>query len=528
MYTFFSYKYNIYLLIFFSVIGSIDTSDEKMIILNQHEYELNISEYNLTILNLNIELYNMKYSLLAYINDSNCKCDDIFSYFTPYYNHFWIFYISDLNIFNQIISKYKCINDYMIIYGIIIPKSLRNELPKKFGELSPSIFFVEDNYTIFLEKADFRKNEKIVYFSFDLQKPISRYPEIYFFITSLLLFLISCFILMFWNIFYRITKDEYITSVQKYCNIFPYLNLIVSTLLLIKCIYIKGKDPYLYYEYMSTIDTIYISMNSIQKILVWYFLFLISTGFKLAIQTITRKMRIFYIKMIIFIFLMICIDITIYNINEKAYNYFCEIKNIIFYLITTIIILKEIKKTMKLLFKKLHYAETLIPEFTESLSFKINIFKQLKNVIISYPIIFIAIFIIHKIIPVIYDSTCLKFVDYYFCNIFLLINILIIFGPKVLPPNYDVDFAKDLEEDSGKIYKLSLIKNEDGTILFNPIDKKEALKIKQKKIPLIIFGPSLSDYNNLSCGGYNFIINKYNEEKEINQLYSTLYLGFSQ
>ena len=194
----------------------------------------------------------------------------------------------------------------MIIYGIIIPKSLRNELPKEFNELSsPSIFFVEDNYTIFLQKADFRKNEKIVYFSFDLQKPISRYPEVYFLITSLLLFLTSFFILMFWNIFYRITKDEYITSVQKYCNIFPYLNLIVSTLLLIKCIYIKGKDPYLHYEYMSTIDTIYISMNSIEKILVWYFLFLISTGFKLAIQTITRKMRIFYIKMIIFIFLMI-------------------------------------------------------------------------------------------------------------------------------------------------------------------------------------------------------------------------------
>ena len=528
MFPFFSYKNNIYLLIMLAIIGNINTTNEKKVILNQFEYEINISKYNLTILNLNIELYNMKYSLMAYINDSNFKFDDIFTFYSPYYNHFWLFYISDINVFNQIISKYKCINDYMIIYGIIIPKNIKNKIPKEFNKALPSIFFIEDNFTFFLKESDFRKNDKIVYYSFDLQKPISRYPEIYFLITSLLIFLISCFILMFWNIFYRITKDEYITSVQKYCNMLAYLNLIISTTLLIKCLYIKGKDPYLHYEYMGTIDTIYISMDSIEKIFVWYFLFMISTGLKLAIQTITKKMRIYYIKMIIFIFLMICIDITVYNIKEKAYNNFCEIKNIIFYIITTIIIIKEIKKTMKLLFKKLHYAETLIPEFRESLLFKINIFKKLKIVIISYPIIFIAIFVMHKIIPDNYNSTCLKFVDYYFDDIILLINILIILGPKVLPPNYDVDFAKDLEDDSGKIYKLSIKTNIDGTLVFNPIEKKEALKIKQKQIPLIIFGPNFSDYNNLSYNKYNFVINSHDETNEINQLYSTLYLGFSQ
>ena len=522
----FFYRYA-FLIQFFTIFGNANSIKENHIILHQFEYELNISKYNLTLLNLNIELYNMKYSLLAYINETNLNLNEIFSYYTPYYNHYWLFFISDINIFNQIISKYKCINDYMIIYGIIIPKSLKNKLSKEFTKISPSIFYIEDNYTVFLEESDFRKNDKILYYSFDLEKPISRYPEIYFIISSLLFFFISSIIIMFWNIVYRITKDEYITSIQKYCNMLPYLNLIQSFALLIKCIYIKGKDPYLHYAYMSTIDTIYILINSIEKIIIWYFLLMISTGLKIAIQTVSRKIQIFYIKMFIFIFLMTSIDITIYNINEKAYNNFCEIKNFIFYFLISLIILKEIKKTMKLLFKKLHYAETLIPEFSDGLLFKIKIFKYLKIIIISYPIIFFIIFIIHIFIPVNLNSTCLKFIDYNYIDSSLLIILLLIFGPKALPPNYDVDFAKDLEEDSGKIYKFTIRINNEGNVDFNPIDKKETLKIKQKKIPIIIFGPSFSN-NNLSSNKLNNFINNIEEEKDINKLYSTLFLGFSE
>jgi hypothetical protein len=471
----------------------------------------------------------MKYSLMAYINDSDININNIFTYYTPYYNHFWLFYISDINIFNQVISKYKCINNYMIIYGIIIPKSLANKLSKDFSEISPPIFYIDDNYSIFFEESDFRKNNKIIYYSFDTEKPISKYPELYLLISSLVYLSISCFILMFWNIFYRTTKDEYITSIQKYCNFLPYLNLILSILLLLKCLYIKGKDPYLHYEYMTTIDSIFISMNSITKIVVWYFLVMISTGWQIAIKTLSRKLQIFYLKMIIFIFLMTCIDITIYNINENAFNNFCEYKNIIFYIIITIIILKEIKKTTKLLFKKLHYAKTLIPEFSDGLLFKIKIFNQLKIIIISYPIIFALIIIIDFIIPDRFNSTCLKFVNHNFNDVILLINLLIVFVPKPLPNNYDVDFAKDLENDSGKIYKLTILTNNDGSVIFNPIDKKEIIKIKEKKIPMIVFGPtSNGNKNKLFSNKYNFIINNVDEEKDINKLYSIIELGFSQ
>ena len=162
MFSIFYYKYLYLIIIFFSIIEII-SNNENIIILNQYEYELNISKYNLTMLNLNKEIYNMKYSLMAYINDSNINKEKIFSYYTPYYNHFWLFFITDIKIFNQMISRYKCINDYMIIYGIIVPKSLTPKLPKSFNTISAPICYIGASYINNITLSYFSNNYKILY-----------------------------------------------------------------------------------------------------------------------------------------------------------------------------------------------------------------------------------------------------------------------------------------------------------------------------------------------------------------------------
>ena len=173
----------------------------KEIILNKYEYEVNISKYDLTVLNLNTELYDMKYSLMAYINDINFE-ENLFSYYTKFYNHFWLFYISDLKILNQLLNKHNSKNDYMTIYGVIIPENLKNKLNYDFNKNAPSIFVINDNFSTGLKESDFRTNDKITYFTFDTKKPISRYPEQYYVLLSLLIFSFSGIILMFWFIFY--------------------------------------------------------------------------------------------------------------------------------------------------------------------------------------------------------------------------------------------------------------------------------------------------------------------------------------
>lgn len=518
-----------FFIIYFLYIVKCDLSEElKEIILNKYEYELNVSKYDLTILNLNTELYDMKYSLMAYINDSNFD-ENIFLQYTPFYNHFWLFFISDIKIYEEILKRYKTKNDYMNIYGIIIPKNMKNELNQNFDKLSPSIFFVEDNFSSFFKESDFRINDKMIYFSFEVEKPISRYPEKYFIILSLLLFSLSGIILMFWFIFYKAKKNKDVTMIQKYCNIFPILNLILSIILLLKCLYIRGKDPYLHYEYMPTIDTIFLSLNSIYKFSLWILLIMFSTGWKIAIQTISKKILLYYLRSGIFIFFILSMDILIYNINEKSYNKYCEILNIFFSIIITILILRKINSTVKLLYKKLYYAQTLIPEFTEGLLFKLNIFSKVKVMIIIYPFSNFVLFLVHLFIPVIYVSICLKFINYYFLNFIFLINILIIFGPKTLPKNYDVDFAKDLEDDPGKIYKLKISLNSEGEVIFNDLTKNEISLIKKKKLPILVFGPSFNQNKNDSyIYRHHFFINSVDDDKDINRLYTNLTLGFHE
>ena len=523
------FKTYIFILYLFYKIRCQHSESFKEIILNKYEYELDVYKYGLTLVNLNTELYDMKYSLMAYINDTNFN-DNLFNYYSPFYNHFWIFYISDINVLNEILNKYKGKNDYMTIYGVIIPKFLMNYIPKNFSKQTPSIFYIEDNFSNYLKESDFRLNDKMVYFSFDTEKPISRYPEKYFIILTLIIFSISGVILMLWVVFYKVSKKANITMIQKYCNIFPPLNIILSVILLVKCLYIRGKDPYFHYEYMATIDTIYLSLNTIFKFSILNLLIMFSTGWKIAIETISKKILLYYFKMGILIFVILSIDILLYNVSEKSYNKYCEIINIVFLIIITILILRKINNTVKLLYKKLYYAQTLIPDFIDALLFKLRIFHKAKVTVIIYPIANLLLLLIHIFIPDIYVSVFLKFIDYYFLNLIFLINILIIFGPRNLPKNYDVDFAKDLENDPGKIFKLKISLNSDGEIIHNDLKQKDITKIKKKKLPIIIFGPSTiqNKSNYLEKNRNIFLINSVDDEKDINRFYTNLQIGFNE
>ena len=468
----------------------------------------------------------MKYSLMAYINDDNYE-ENLFNYYTPFYNHFWLFFISDLKILNQILNTYSSKSDYMTIYGVIIPDNLKSKLDYDFNKYSPSIFLIDDNFSTCLKESDFRINDKITYFTFDTKKPISRYPEQYFIILSLLIFSLSGFILMFWFIYYKSAKKQDITLIQKYCSIFPLLNIIISIVLIIKFLYIRGKDPYLHYEYMATIDTVFLSLNTIFKFSILNLLIMFSTGWKIVIKTISKKILLYYFKMGIFIFLILSIDIFLYNMSEKSYNEYCEIINIIFTIIITIIIIKKINRTIRLLYKKLYYAQTLIPKFTEGLLFKLKIYSKIKVIIISYPIANVLLFLIHIFLPEIYISIFLKFINYYSLNMLYLISLLIVFRPKALPQNYDVDFAKDLEDDPGKIYKLKIEINSEGEVIYNDLTKNEIRKIEKKRIPIVILGPIFNQNKNItSFDQHNIFINSDDDERDMNRIYTNLNIGF--
>ena len=223
----------------------------------------------------------------------------------------------------------------------------------------------------------------------------------------------------------------------------------------------------------------------------------------------------------ILIFVILSIDILLYNVSEKSYNKYCEIINIVFLIIITILILRKINNTVKLLYKKLYYAQTLIPDFIDALLFKLRIFHKAKVTVIIYPIANLLLLLIHIFIPDIYVSVFLKFIDYYFLNLIFLdyMKLLII---------KNIDFAKDLENDPGKIFKLKISLNSDGEIIHNDLKQKDITKIKKKKLPIIIFGPSTihNKSNYLEMNRNIFLINSVDDEKDINRFYTNLQIGF--
>ena len=282
---------------------------------------------------------------------------------------------------------------------------------------------------------------------------------------------------------------------------------------------------------MQTIDTIYLSINTIFRFALMNLLIMFSTGWKIAIETISKKILLYYLKMGVLIFGILSIDILLYNISEKYYNKYFEIINLVFILLMVVLILRKINSTVKLLYKKLYYAQTLIPEFVESLLFKLTIFHRVKLILITYPIVNFILFLIHIFIPDIYISVYLKFINYYFLDLLFLTLLLIVFGPRTLPKNYDVDFAKDLEDDPGKIYKLNIPLNSEGDIIFKDLRQKDIAKIKKKKLPIIIFGPSLNQNKNNFYFEPNkniFLIKNIDEEKDMSRFFANLQIGFHE
>jgi hypothetical protein len=55
-----------------------------------------------------------------------------------------------------------------------------------------------------------------------------------------------------------------------------------------------------------------------------------STGWKIAIKTISKKILLYYFKMGLLIFGILSIDILLYNISERYYNKYYDIINLVF------------------------------------------------------------------------------------------------------------------------------------------------------------------------------------------------------
>ena len=511
-----NYQYLIILILILIITLNCSTlkkNDELYLV--QVEYQYNITKFNLYILNKdNAEINDFLSSRIAFMNSTESD-DLIFNLYCNYINKYWLFLVNSSDVADKLLKRDDYKKNEIYINGIIIPKSLNYEMPKKNNNKNIPIFIVDDNITDYLYLYDIRNMEKNIYFLFNIKRAIANYPEKYLLIIAILSIIISIAMFVYWRILMKSTRHVYILSIHKFLFSIPFFIFLLSISLLVKAVDVKGQDPYIEYESSVYIDTALITLDAIYRTLLWFLILLMCCGWKISIQTLSRDDLKFLMKMFLIIYIAMCLDQIIDSASTGIWVlHLSEIKNLIFYICMLFLMLKKIRKTISFLERKLYYARALSLEYVEALVYKINLINKFKIMLYSYIGLFLIFVFIHKVIILPYDTTLLEVYNYSLVDIYLSIYFLYLLRPRTLPPNFNVDFGNDIDGDIGIVYKAFLPKYKDINEKMQ-INEKELQACKYKNIPILILGPCLSHYNNRE------------EEYSINNYMTNVEIGFA-
>ncbi len=508
-------KINYLLLIILTLIIKIDSAQLKKddeLFLVQTEYQYNITKFNVTVLNREDSKINDGLSSrIAFLN--NTESDNIiFDLYCNYINKFWLFVVNSSEVADKLLLREDYTDNDLYINGIIVPRRLNYKMPEKNNNKEIPVFVVDDNYTDFLYSYDIRIMKKHVFFIFYIKRAIGSYPETYLLIISILSIILGIGLYTYWRILMKITRRIYILSIHRLLYAIPFFIVLLSFILFIKAIDVKGQDPYREFDDSIYIDTGLITLNAIYRALLWFLVLLMCCGWKISMQSLGREELKFFLKMFFFIYFSVCLDQILDSaVLGIGVFHLSEIKNFIFYLGMLYLMLKKINNTTAFLQRRLYYARALSLEYVEAITYKIKLINKFKPMLFIYIILFLIVVFIHKVIVYPYDTTTLELFNYFMVDLYLSIYFLYILRPKVLPPNYKVELGNDIEGDIGAIYKAFLTKYEDANKIPGN-NKKELLSCKGKEIPILILGPCLS-HN--STGADDYSINNYINNIEV-------------
>ena len=506
------------ILILLTILLSVKSSklkDDDNLTLIQVEYGYNITDFTLEVLNRdNAEINDYLSSRIAFMNGTD-KDNEIFDLYSQYINKYWIFLVNSSQVADSLLQREDYKKNELYINGIIVPKSLNYKMPSTNNNKKIPVFILQDDIVEKLSSFDIRNMEKHIYFLFLIKRAISRYPEIYFLVVSIILIASGVTLAIYWKIKMKSVPEENIITLHKFLFTVPIFLSLYSIALIVKSIDIRGQDPNVNYEESIYVDTALITLSAIYKTLLWFNILMTSIGWRISVQTLRRQDLSFLIKMFFLIYVLTCLDQIIDSTGIELWVFhLSELKNIVFYAGLMYILLAKINRTIKFLDRKLYYARLLSLEYIDALIYKIKLINQLKIMLYSFVSLWALLLIIHKTLLLPYDTTLLETYDYALADFYLSVYILMILRPKILPPHFKTDLGNNMDEDLGLIYKAFLPKYNMVSTLFEE-NEKEVKQLKDNNTPILILGPCLSHYD---AGDQ--------EEISINNYISNVGIGF--
>jgi hypothetical protein len=347
----------------------------------KQDYGFSSSSLNTTFLNAktkSVAFLEDTEGKLAYIN-SNESFTNLFK-LNRLYNHRWYFYVDDLEFFDIVIKNQTDARYYML--GIIINENLVNQINKSQidSEIIPIMSISNLNHTLMTE-YDYNNQRYNTFFVFTYYREIKVYPTKYYFIITIISFVLCGGFLTAWSIKIKLLDRAHITSLQKILIVLPVAELLVNIAICLELNILnnppsESSSSTSEVSYQIYFETTLITLNALFRTLLWFLIALIVYGWQITKQSLTREEKNFFIKIYMFMYIAMFIDQII---NVSMSNSFIltpsEIKNLLFYLVMVSWLTKRGIKSYRFLKRKLVYAITLTREFIPALILKLKMVK---------------------------------------------------------------------------------------------------------------------------------------------------------
>lgn len=504
-----------FLLLICNLINFISLKNYEFLSLSIYEGTFIKESYNLSLKNIDDAKIRNNPSKLAYITNINGNDSIIYNNYSKYFNKLWVFYITNEEQINLVLSK--DFSDYeIIITGILIPKSLNYQIISE-NNVNEEIPIIEVPENITLEQYDIRACNKNIFF---VIKQINNLlvPVKYLIAFSIIVLISSIIISLVWNIFEKRVGPDYLFNYHDKIKYIFCAHIFLALTLIFKTVSIMREDNY---ELTATVEISLTLSSSFFKSLLWFLVYLIGYGWYICFHDLLLNEQKKLVRLLLLIIVTFWIDDILGKyVDDLWILKISEIKNLFLYIFLVVMTTKNIKKNLNILNRKHNYALSMLPEYAEGIMTKIILLSNLKLIIWSYIPIYLLILIIHKLFLSDFDSTILLIYNYLIPDFILETFFVLLMRPKVVSDFYNVDLGEMFDEIEGNTYMCHLPKYDEQ--LEEKIEDINFIKKDNdiEEIPIVVLEPNEEGNNSNNIDNSGFM------EYDINKYFSNIKVGY--
>lgn len=197
------------------------------------------------------------------------------------------------------------------IIGVIIPNNTlfnSHAVNELISASHYSIFMYNDTNIDYLLQYDIKAEKSNHFFHFSYKTTIFVIPFAYLKTLSIVAFIFSCGLVVLWALKQRYTPPTDIILIQKILLVLPYLNIILSGLMIVEMFLTTGSNSNNFLDSRIYVETALVTIRAIFRTIIWFLLVLIASGWQIISNALSSEKIKTFIKVYVFIYIVVCVD----------------------------------------------------------------------------------------------------------------------------------------------------------------------------------------------------------------------------